>query len=493
MTYQIPGSIISAADQAKAAANAATAATVPSYTAMLDTIKSGSIFKDTSSQLGALSNIGVDSGTMSSLTAMVDKAKANMGIDMAVANAALAQKAKERQAAGETLTDADKEAAMAPMNVLKNLQSKMTSAMDSAKSAVSEHASTFSANISSLSPTAALNDMAGKLSSFSATVPVAPIEPTAPAASVTVGTVTLPNPNLAAETAAFNAGPKAAFTAATAAFGAATAAFNLVPGNTAKLAALGAVTASMGSIGSNLLGSLNGDAAAAAAAKASTISTLKADAMLATLTKPMPPAMAGLTANNLNLSSIDKYTAIKAQEAPMTVVVEKTVDTNRPGSASITRELSSASATPENTKRIWTYELNGLSSDRDAAQTAYFSAYGTSASATPAERNAAMSNFVGNLLGPEKNAIRLQSVAIKKAKPDVADRTPEEVAITEQSAANAKYLKENNAEYINVQETLFGKWKQYSDWYTELYNVWIGPNDRFILNAKLLEKISKYS
>ena len=452
MAFQIPGSIISAVDQAKAAANAATASTVPSYTAMLDTIKSGSIFKDTSSQLGALSNIGVDSGTMSSITAMVDKAKANMGIDMAVANAALAQKAKERQAAGETLTEADKEAAMAPMNVLKNLQSKLSSAVSNVSASVSSHASALGATLTGTNPVADVNAAASAATAFKATVP-----------AETIGGQ--PNPAFAA--------------------------FSSIAANVPKLAALSSISGLAASAGASLMGSLGSDAAAAASAKASTISTLKADAMLATLTKPMPPAMASVAAGNLNLSSIDKYTAIKAQEAPTTVVVEKTPDPNRPGSASFVKENERV-LPPGNEKRIWTYELKQMADARDAAQAAYYSGFGTTTSASADERKAAMDKFIIGLIGTEKNEIRLQSLAIKKSKPDAADRTPEEAGIVEQSNAIAKDLKANNATYINVQEKLFGQWKEYSDWYGELYKVWIGPNDRFVLNAKLLEKISSF-
>lgn len=455
MAFQIPGSIISAADQAKAAANALSAASIPSYADMMATIKSGAIHKDSSESLGALSSVGVDTGAVSSLIA---KAKASMGIDMAVANAALAQKAKERQASGETLTQEDKDAAMAPLAVLKNLQSTMSSALSSATAAISSHASTLGANLSGLSPTAALNSAGAALSSFTASIPSQTIpDPANPGQ-------TIPNPAYASFAAA----------------------------NAGKLSAMDSIASAASSAGASLTGAMSGFAAAASSAKADTISTLKADAMLATLTKPMPTAMASIANNNLNLGSIDKYTAIKAQEAPATVVPEKTPDPNRPSGASFVRENEKV-LPPGNEKRIWTYELKQLADERDAAQVAYYAGFSTTTSATADERKTAMDAWILGLIGPAKDAIRKQSNAIKKAKPDAADRTAEEIAITEQSAAIGKDLAANNATYINVQTTLFGKWKELSDWYKELYNTWIGPNDRYTLNAKLLEKISKYT
>ena len=173
MTYEIPGSIVSAIDQAKADANAAIAAAQPTYADMLNTIKSGAIFKDVSEQLGALSNIGVDT---SAIAAQFEKAKANMSIDMALANASLMQKAKEAQAAGVELSESTKETAMAPLSVLKNIQSTITDTMKGASDFVEGHATTFAQNLADLTPTKVLNSMSNALNSFKSLIPVPPAE-----------------------------------------------------------------------------------------------------------------------------------------------------------------------------------------------------------------------------------------------------------------------------------------------------------------------------
>lgn len=452
MAYVIPGSISTLADQAKAAANAAVASAQPSYTDMLSTIKSGAIFKDTSSQLGALTNIGVDSSTMSGITTMVNKAKANMGIDMAVSNAALAQAAKEAQAAGTTLTDAAKEAAMGPMNVLKNLQSKLASSVASVSAAVSSHASTLGASLTGANPVTDVNAVASAATAFKATIPVATIDGTA-------------NP---------------AFTA-----------FSALAANIPKLAALSSIAGAAASAGASLLGSLGSDAAAAASAKASTISTLKADSMLSTLTKAMPSAMAALAGNNLNLGSIDSYAAIKAQEAPVTIKIEKTPDTIRSGMSSLVVITGVANVDTTNLRRIWTYELKALAAEKTTAITAYYGGFGSKETATADERSKAMNAWLVGIIGPAKNEIRKQSLAIKAAKPNVDDRTTEEISIVDQSATIYADIKltpqvlQHNARW----DTL----RKLEDWYIALYKNWIGPDDRFTLNAELLAKISKYT
>jgi hypothetical protein len=459
MAFQIPGSIISLADQAKAAANAAAAAGVPSYSDMLATIKSGAIHKDSSESLGALSSVGVDTGAVSTLIA---KAKASMNIDMAVANAALAQKAKERQAAGETLSQADKDAAMAPLAVLKNLQSTISSAMASATAAISSHAGTLGANVSGLSPTAALTSAGAALTSFKATIPAQtipdPQNPSGPA---------IPNPAYASFASA----------------------------NTDKMSAVSSIAAAATSAGASLTGAMSGFASAAASAKSDTIGTLKADAMLATLTKPMPTAMAGIASNNLNLGSIDKYAAIKAQEAPAKVVAEKTPDTTRPGTASLVANMPPNSVADENTKRIWTYELNQLNSKADAARTAYFSAFGSSATASKEDQATALRNWQKGLLNAQFSggAARFdQSQAIKKAIPDPANRSAEETAIYEQAKSEYMTMRQS-AEYTRVQVTLWGELDKYQGWYKTLYDTWIKGGSRFDLPADLLKTISGFS
>lgn len=459
MAFQIPGSVISAADQAKAAANAAAASAQPSYADMLNTIKSGAIHKDSSESLSALSSVGVDTGGVS---AMIEKAKASMGIDMAVAKAALAQKAKERQAAGQELTQEDKDAAMAPMAVLKNLQSTISSAMTSATSAISSHAGTLGASLGGLNPADALKSAGAALTSFTATIP----------------SQTIPDP----ENPSGPAIPNPAYT-------------SFASANSDKLSAVSSITNAASSVGASLTGAMSGFASQAASAKADTISTLKADAMLATLSKPMPTEMASVAGNNLNMGSIDKYAAIKAQEAPAKVVVEKTPDTTRPGTASLVANMPPNSVADQNTKRIWTYELNQLNSKVEAARTAYYSAFGTTATASKEDQAAALRTWQKGLLNAQfpGGASRFdQAQAIKKAIPDAANRSAEETAIYEQAKKEYMAMRET-AEYTRVQVTLWGDLDKYQGWYKTLYDTWIKGGSRFDLPADLLKTISAFS
>ena len=463
MTFQIPGSVISAAEKAKASANAAAAALTPSYADMLTTIKSGSIFKDTAADLSALGNLGVDT---SAIAASIDAAKATMSIDMAVANAAVAQKAKEAQAAGRALSAADMEAAMAPLSVLKNLKSTLSSTMSSVASAASSAGSVLGAALPGglpgalPSPADLINSVASAASAFSASVPAQTIpDPENPSGPE------IPNP--------------------------AYSAFAAIPGNLDKLSSISGLTSGAASAGQGLGAALGGFALAAAAGKSDILGSLKADAMLATLTKPMPAGLGAIAGDNLNLSSIDPYAAIKAQEAPSTVVVEKTPDPVRPKSnSSILKDIPPSAVTDDNNRRIWTHELKGLATDRDAVIEAFWKGAGTTSSATAAEKEAAKSKWLANLLGPEKEAVRQQSIAIKNTKPNVADRTAEEVSITEASKAN------RDAVIASPEGVAFtergAKLTKYQDWYNLAYNNWIGANNRFTLPAELLTLLGTY-
>jgi hypothetical protein len=464
MAFQIPGSVISAAQQAKASASAAAAALTPSYADMLDTIKSGSIFKDTAEDLGALGNLGVDT---SAIAAEIEKAKSTMAIDMAVANAAVAQKAKEAQAAGTTVSEADMEAAMAPLSVLKNLKSTLSSAMSGAAAAASSAASVLGAALpggiggSLPSPTDLINSAASAVSAFSASVPPQEIEDPL-------------NPGQMISNPAYEA-------------------FTAIPGNLDKIGSVLGLSEEASSIGAGLGSALVGFAAAAAAGKTDILGTLKADAMLATLTKPMPSGLGAIASDNLNLSSIDPYAAIKAQEAPVTTTVEKTPDPVRPkGNATILSKYKSIPIPETENRRIWTYELKGLATDRDNKGEAFWKSVGSTLEGTTEDqREAAKNKWFDGLLGPEKAAIRAQSVAIKQAKPEASSWTEEEAKIRAASKANAEVVYATPA-FIAFENQL-EEYNKYIDWYDLAYNNWLGANDRFTLPADLLTVLGTYN
>jgi hypothetical protein len=456
MAYQIPGAIISAAEKAKAAASAAIEAAQPTYAQMLETIKSGEIHKDISGQLSALGNLGINT---TSISEVIAKAKASMSIDMAVANAAFAQKAKMAQAAGTTLSEADKTAAMAPLGVLKNLQSTISTTMTSVASSVSSYGTTLGISPSATNPTAAINSVAAAATAFSATVPAQTIpDPLNPGQTIT---------NPAYTTFASN------------------------PTNASKIAALSSISSAASTAGTNLTNTLAGFAATAAAGKSDIISTLKADAMLASLTKPMPALMSSVTADSLNLNKIDKYAAIKAQEATATVAVQKTPDTIRPSGGTKLTDSTTAPAPTDTSKFIFKYELKALGDEYDKIRDTYYKSFGTTKEATPDQQQAAYDAWWEKQLGTEKEAIRKQSVAIQKAKPDAATRTEEENAIIATSKANGKIVRET-PEYIRVQVTYWGDVKKYEEWYKLAYNNWKSSGNRYELPAELEAKLKSY-
>jgi hypothetical protein len=395
-SFTIPGSVLSAVDQARGSAGAAALASVPSYSQMLSTIQSGAINVDHTASLNALSGLGINTSAISSAIAT---AQSNMAIDMAVSKAALAQAYKTAQANGTVPTAAELAAATAPLSVLKNTQSLLSNATSSLSGVT---------------------------------------DPTA-----------------------------------------------------------------IASVGSSLSGSFAGAVSAAASAKASILSTLKADAFLATLTKPMAPDLASIANSNLNLNSIDKYAAIKAQEAPQKALSSTPPDPIRAsgvGTASILKDVSPSVAATVPATKIWSYELSGLKKDTDAAREAYwstFGTYGTSDKASDSDRKTAFATWFDGLLssqvGPDAPSIRAQSVAIKKAQPDKTLWTAEELAITQKSAANAEIVKASQA-YITVNGTggLGDKMAQYAGWYKTAYAAWLSDGSRFDLPADLLTQLSTY-
>lgn len=350
---------------------AALQAAAPSYQDMLGTIQSGAIFKSVDSQLGALSNLGVSSDVMGKIGEQIQKAQATMSTDMALAKATLAQKIKEAKAQGRELSEAERDACMAPVSVLKNLQSTMSSVMDNAaKSAASAAAALgLPASVKLPSPGAALGavtaalpnpgEIAGSaLSAAKGAVSGAITTATGGLTNAVSGAASgmmaavadgMPDP-----TAAINAAASAASSFA-ASIPSATIpnpeggepipnpeyeAFMAIPGNASKVAAVGNLASTAASAGSSLLGSLTSAASGAAAAAASIISTLKADAFLASLTKSMPAELGSIVSGVLNLASVDPFAAVKAQQANLPATPETRNPVSGSGKIAIDPEVS---------------------------------------------------------------------------------------------------------------------------------------------------------
>jgi len=437
----LPG-VLSSANAAIASASAqasAAAATLPSFDSLIASVKSGSIFKSVSSQLGAMTNIGIDT---SSIASTIAKAQSTAAIDIGIAQAALAQATKQATANGVAVSPAQISAAMAPLGVLNGIQGAITSAVSSVSSAVSTHASALGASLSGLDPTASINAIAAKATAFAATVPVAPTAPTAPLAAVTVSGVSLPNPNYASQLATFTAGPAAAFTAATGAFNSAMGSFTAIAGNTAKIGALASIKTSADSLGASITAGFSGLASTAAAAKLDTLSTLKADAMLSMLTKPMAAGAAGAVGASINpdiLTTKAKYSIIKAQETSVTQVVpsqQPPTDPIRKTETTAQPAIPLSIAEPKGSEKIWVSELAGLvNAINKGAYKNYMAAMGLGTTATKAEKDAAALGFTDALV-PGYQAAKAANAAVLAAKPDPTTWTDEEKASVELYKAN---------------------------------------------------------
>jgi len=454
MAYEIPGSVISAADEAKAAAASAAESAKPSYADMMNTIKDGEIFVDVSPQIAALKALRVDT---SAVEAAIEKAKAQIQTDMAVANAALTQKIKEAQAAGTTVTDADQEAAVAPLTVIKNYESSINSTIEGVKGDLAIPGVVLGAAPPSEEGVDVLPAVREAATAFEETIPPEEIEE---------GGVTIPNP--------------AYFL------------FFLVPANIAKNIALESVNSTTESTTTSLSSLFGGFASTAANAKNDTIKSLKAGALLSTLTKSMNKGIAAATGAGLVLGSIDKFAAVKALEAPPKIALEKTPDEVRPAGTANILKGNRFAVDPALTKRIWTYELNGLAKDQDKKNADYYKALGTTFDAPEKDKQTAVDTWFNKLFTPEQQKIRAQAKAIRDSKPDPEKRTDEEKAIFASAKANATAIKEGNPEYIRVQVVLWGEFEKYRDWYKLVYNTWLSTNDRYTLPEELLKVLSSY-
>jgi hypothetical protein len=278
-------------------------------------------------------------------------------------------------------------------------------------------------------------------------------------------------------------------------------------GNTAINAALDA-TKSLQNLQANLTNpaQLAADAASAAAAKAEAITSLKANVMLAMLSKPLPPTLAGAVSSNMNpslVNNLTKLNVIKAQETSATQVVpsERTpTDTVRPVDRSVRAALDDPPAPPiappPVDRRVYKSEVTSYETKKDTSKTAYLAHIGlTWATGQPdytkAERNAALLSKLNELYDTDvgrsgANADRIASSAIAKAK-SKEERTPAEQALIDQ------VLKDRDKFYAGAwwvsQLSLYNTYNTYYENYKIVYDCWINNGDRFALPAALEKEL----
>lgn len=442
MTIKLPGSVISIADQAKAKAAAAAEAAVPSYAEMLEKIKDGSIFKDTDAQFAALSDIP-GAPDLTEAKEAVTKAKETAAIDLAVAQASLQQKAKEATAQGKELTSAEVDEAMAPLGVLANAQKIIDSAVSSASAALSSVASVFGSAAGG-----AMGDITSKIKEFASIVPGEgdlPLDPT-------------------------------------------------------KLAALDSVKSAAGGIGGGLAGSISGLAEKAAAAKADTIATLKADMFLSKLTKPLIPAASGFM-GSINTDAIDKFAAIKAQETSIKQVIPAATpppDEVRPQSTPTTNSIEPAvEPKPQEVpaeRRVFAFQVAAYGKKKDKLNVDYFKHIGRTwkpGTPYPSAQEAVdemLTKVYDPAVGrPGANADRIVAVALKRNIPRRENQADDEREFLDKIAAERQ--KFNSSSWKIKFDDLYAKQKQFEENYERLYNCWINKEDKFSLPKEILDEL----
>lgn len=263
-------------------------------------------------------------------------------------------------------------------------------------------------------------------------------------------------------------------------------------------------TKSLQNLQSNLTNpaALAADAAASAAAKAAAITSLKADAMLAMLSKPMPTALAGAVGSNMNAALVNdfaKLNIIKAQESSITQPVPgqaKPAPSIRPADTSITASLDSKSAVPAPVappsinNRVYKSQVLAYETKKDNSKIAYLAYLGLTWSKgqpdfTKAERDASLLSELKKVYdvqvgrtGAEDD--RVAANAIKKAKPP-ADRTPEETALIDKVEEEKKIFYTKS--WWTTKNSLYQTYSDYFDNYKLVYDCWINNGDRFSLPA----------
>lgn len=277
--------------------------------------------------------------------------------------------------------------------------------------------------------------------------------------------------------------------------------------NTAITAALDA-TKSLQNLQANLTNpaQLALDTASTAAAKAEAITSLKANAMLAMLSKPLPPTIAGAVSSNMDpslVNNLTKLNVIKAQETSATQVVpsERTpTDTVRPIDRSVRATLDSPPAPPivqpPVDRRVYKSEVLAYEAKKDSSKTAFLAHLGLSWARgqpdyTKAERDAAIAakiaeNYDADVGRSGANADRIASSAVAKAK-SKEERTPAEQALIDQ------VLKDKDKFFAGswwvTQLSLYKTYNTYFENYKLVYDCWINNGDRFALPAALEKEL----
>lgn len=251
---------------------------------------------------------------------------------------------------------------------------------------------------------------------------------------------------------------------------------------------------------------LAADVAASAAAKAQAIEGLKANTMLAMLSKPLAAALAGAVGSSMNpalVNDVTKLNIIKAQETSATQTVPgqgTPTDSIRPKDsvASTAIDVSEGSSTtpPAVDNRIFAGEVVQYAIKKDAAKSTYLAYIGITWKRgdpeVPREQKTAAhdakvsENYDGIIGRAGANQDRLDANAISKAKKK-DERTVEEQALIDKVLVDKKTF--FAGPWWKKKEELFNIQDKYFDNYKLVYDFWINNKNRFSLPADVEKEL----
>lgn len=289
----------------------------------IESIKNGSAFKDASAALQSISevasslpaSIGNQLATLQAdIAAKMSEAQKSVSKDLSIAKANLSlQNTLSIENTGTPLSNEEQKSAIGSLSILSEGPKMLAEKASSLVETVGGFATKFGASMpDGLSPLDIAKSAGSAISSFVNSIPTAPVMPEAPAETVTVGAVTLANPNYADEMAAYTAGPLAEYTANQQKFTDEMTQFTADPINIEKSGFLNDVSGAITGAVTDITSSFSTITNKAAAATQEAISNLKAFALANKLANPLSGPLGDAISNGMNLMKVSPLDITKA-------------------------------------------------------------------------------------------------------------------------------------------------------------------------------------
>ena len=240
------------------------------------------------------------------------------------------------------------------------------------------------------------------------------------------------------------------------------------------------------------------DAATAAAAKTEAINSLKADALLSMLSKPMAATAAGAVTGNLNTSvftPLAKYSIVKAQETSATQPVasqDPPRDSVRPSGGPLPSDKTSPPITdPDIVSRIWATELAGYDKAKEAAYRAAMKILGIT---VPPDASKDAVSEAGKALTdsviPGYQASKAAYTSLLATKPDKTTWTDAENALKTGYEANKEKI-QTDPRYTVYTDAVAVYRKIFAN-YKIAYEAWKNNASRYTLPTEIENDLAYY-